>query len=138
MLFTLIHQTIHLSSLALMHSRWVQYGQIVLDVLLSCGCFKGTALLASSNLAESKASKSASNLLADLKSVEFSYEELAEATNDFSLSCKIGQGGFASVYYGLIRNQVSICSILIEKGVSVYLCLMGFVDEMSCSPLQHV
>lgn len=83
--------------------------------------FKGTALLASSSLAESKAAKSASNFVADLKSVEFSYEELAEATNDFNLSCKIGQGGFASVYYGLIRNQVSSIPSLIERSLTLFM-----------------
>lgn len=76
---------------------------------------KDTSLLPPSTLGESRASKAASNLLADLKSVEFSYEELAEATDDFSLSCKIGQGGFASVYYGVIRNQVSSMPSLIER-----------------------
>ncbi|XP_073156945.1 lysM domain receptor-like kinase 3 [Henckelia pumila] len=39
------------------------------------------------------------------KSVEFSFEELAIATNDFDLSCKIGQGGFGSVYYGELRGE---------------------------------
>nr|XP_029151616.1 chitin elicitor receptor kinase 1 [Arachis hypogaea] len=34
------------------------------------------------------------------KSAEFSYEELANATNNFSLAKKIGQGGFGEVYYG--------------------------------------
>ncbi|KAI8009787.1 LysM domain receptor-like kinase 3 [Camellia lanceoleosa] len=33
------------------------------------------------------------------KSVEFSYEELANATNDFSIAYKIGEGGFGAVYY---------------------------------------
>lgn len=64
-----------------------------------------TALLPSTSIVDSKSPRSASTMLADLKSVEFSYEELAEATNDFNLSYKIGQGGFASVYYGVIRNQ---------------------------------
>ncbi|KAG0566925.1 hypothetical protein KC19_7G097400 [Ceratodon purpureus] len=63
------------------------------------------AALLPSSIADSKSSRSASTMLADLKSVEFTYEELAEATNDFNLSYKIGQGGFASVYYGVIRNQ---------------------------------
>lgn len=40
------------------------------------------------------------------KSVEFSYEELAKATNDFNYSCKIGQGGFGSVYYAELRGEV--------------------------------
>jgi chitin elicitor receptor kinase 1 len=39
------------------------------------------------------------------KSVEFSYEELAMATNDFNVVNKIGEGGFGAVYYGVIRGQ---------------------------------
>nr|XP_023881826.1 chitin elicitor receptor kinase 1-like isoform X2 [Quercus suber] len=39
------------------------------------------------------------------KSVEFSYEELAKATDDFSLDNKIGQGGFGSVYYAELRGE---------------------------------
>ena len=40
------------------------------------------------------------------KSVEFSYEELAKATDDFSLDNKIGQGGFGSVYYAELQGEV--------------------------------
>jgi chitin elicitor receptor kinase 1 len=40
------------------------------------------------------------------KSVEFSYEELAKATNDFSMDNKIGQGGFGAVYYAELRGEV--------------------------------
>ncbi|KAL1562506.1 chitin elicitor receptor kinase 1-like [Salvia divinorum] len=39
------------------------------------------------------------------KSVEFTYEELALATDDFSLSNKIGQGGFGAVYYAELRGE---------------------------------
>nr|POE61342.1 isoform 2 of lysm domain receptor-like kinase 3 [Quercus suber] len=39
------------------------------------------------------------------KSVEFSYEELAKATDDFSLNNKLGQGGFGSVYYAELRGE---------------------------------
>ncbi|PSS16134.1 LysM domain receptor-like kinase [Actinidia chinensis var. chinensis] len=39
------------------------------------------------------------------KSVEFSYEELAKATDDFSIANKIGQGGFGSVYYAELRGE---------------------------------
>ncbi|KAH9749649.1 Chitin elicitor receptor kinase 1 [Citrus sinensis] len=39
------------------------------------------------------------------KSVEFSYEELARATNDFSMANKIGQGGFGAVYYAELRDE---------------------------------
>ena len=44
------------------------------------------------------------------KSVEFSYEELAKATNDFNLDNKIGQGGFGAVFYAELRGEV--CLIL--------------------------
>ncbi|KAK6917783.1 Protein kinase domain [Dillenia turbinata] len=39
------------------------------------------------------------------KSVEFSYEELAKATDGFSMANKIGQGGFGAVYYGELRGE---------------------------------
>ncbi|KAK4363207.1 hypothetical protein RND71_018448 [Anisodus tanguticus] len=38
------------------------------------------------------------------KSVEFTYEELATATNDFSIANKIGQDGFGVVYYAELRE----------------------------------
>jgi hypothetical protein len=40
------------------------------------------------------------------KSPEFSYKELANATDNFSLANKIGQGGFGEVYYGELRDKV--------------------------------
>ncbi|XLT10082.1 hypothetical protein HN51_055875 [Arachis hypogaea] len=42
------------------------------------------------------------------KSAEFSYEELANATNNFSLAKKIGQGGFGEVYYGENGERAAI------------------------------
>ncbi|XP_024959584.1 lysM domain receptor-like kinase 3 [Cynara cardunculus var. scolymus] len=39
------------------------------------------------------------------KSMEFSYEELSKATNDFSLANKIGQGGFGAVFYAELRGE---------------------------------
>lgn len=62
-------------------------------------------------MAGSKPSRSGSTMLPVPKSVEFTYEELAAATDNFSLAKKIGQGGFASVYYGVIRDQVIIYHI---------------------------
>ncbi|KAK4259049.1 hypothetical protein QN277_005424 [Acacia crassicarpa] len=50
------------------------------------------------------ASPRLSNITVD-KSVEFSYEELAEATNGFSMANMIGQGGFGSVYSAKLRNE---------------------------------
>ncbi|KAE9456189.1 hypothetical protein C3L33_11900, partial [Rhododendron williamsianum] len=43
------------------------------------------------------------------KSVEFSCEELAKATDDFSIGHKIGQGGFGSVYYAELRGEWKGC-----------------------------
>ncbi|KAK8327257.1 hypothetical protein V6Z12_A11G170700 [Gossypium hirsutum] len=39
------------------------------------------------------------------KSVEFSYEELAQATDNFSMAKKIGEGGFGAVYYANLRGE---------------------------------
>ncbi|WOL16175.1 hypothetical protein Cni_G24957 [Canna indica] len=39
------------------------------------------------------------------KSVEFTYEELASATDNFSLAYKIGGGGFGVVYYAELRGE---------------------------------
>ncbi|EFJ21730.1 hypothetical protein SELMODRAFT_443457 [Selaginella moellendorffii] len=39
------------------------------------------------------------------KSVEFTYDELSAATDNFSISKKIGEGGYGAVYYGEIRDQ---------------------------------
>ncbi|PIN11223.1 Serine/threonine protein kinase [Handroanthus impetiginosus] len=39
------------------------------------------------------------------KSVKFTHEELATATNNFHISYKIGQGGFGSVYYAELRGE---------------------------------
>ncbi|KAG5398001.1 hypothetical protein IGI04_019815 [Brassica rapa subsp. trilocularis] len=39
------------------------------------------------------------------KSVEFTLEELAKATDNFNLSFKIGQGGFGAVYYAELRGE---------------------------------
>ncbi|KAJ8554529.1 hypothetical protein K7X08_025207 [Anisodus acutangulus] len=39
------------------------------------------------------------------KFVEFTYEELSTATNDFSIANKIGQGSFGVVYYDELRGE---------------------------------
>ncbi|MED6169582.1 hypothetical protein PIB30_022520 [Stylosanthes scabra] len=55
---------------------------------------------------EDKASESSRNLSVE-KSAEFSYEELALATNNFSLANKIGQGGFGEIYYAELNGKFS-------------------------------
>lgn len=46
------------------------------------------------------------------QSLEFPYEELAKATNDFSIANKIGEGGFGSVYYAELRGEVCFFSCM--------------------------
>ena len=52
------------------------------------------------------------------KSVEFSYEELSAATNNFSVANKIGQGGFGAVYYAELRGEV-ITNILLPPVLNI-------------------
>lgn len=40
------------------------------------------------------------------KSREFSYKELADATNNFSVANRIGEGGFGTVYYAELSGEV--------------------------------
>ncbi|XVF21012.1 hypothetical protein REPUB_Repub12eG0053800 [Reevesia pubescens] len=61
-----------------------------------------------SKAAESNAAVAASPGLTGItvdKSVEFSYEELAQATDTFSMANKIGEGGFGAVYYANLRGE---------------------------------
>ncbi|GAU14464.1 hypothetical protein TSUD_250040, partial [Trifolium subterraneum] len=47
-------------------------------------------------------------------STEFSYQELAKATNNFNLDHKIGQGGFGAVYYAELRGEVRLIGYCVE------------------------
>ncbi|KAL4620071.1 hypothetical protein ACB092_06G127200 [Castanea dentata] len=47
-------------------------------------------------------------------SVEFSYEELATATNNFSMASKIGEGGFGAVYYAELRGKVCLIGYCVQ------------------------
>lgn len=38
----------------------------------------------------------------------YSIDEIAEATNDFDEARIIGQGGYGSVYYGVIGEKVTL------------------------------
>jgi len=80
---------------------------LVVSLIFLC-----TMALGSGNIME-KTSETAANVcspgLSGItvdKSVEFSYEEFAKATDDFSIDNKIGQGGFGSVHYAELGGEV--------------------------------
>ncbi|QHO53408.1 uncharacterized protein DS421_2g47700 [Arachis hypogaea] len=60
------------------------------------------------------------------KSAEFSYEELANATNNFSLAKKIGQGGFGEVYYGELNGEDSLICKYVYGSVSPKIDVYAF------------
>ncbi|CAL0307515.1 unnamed protein product [Lupinus luteus] len=70
------------------------------------------------------------------KSLEFSYEELAKATNNFSLDNKIGQGGFGAVYYAELRGEKTAIKKMDVQASSEFLAelkvrLIGYCVEGS-------
>ncbi|KAL5101655.1 hypothetical protein RYX36_005982 [Vicia faba] len=56
------------------------------------------------------------------KSTEFSYQELAKATNNFSLDHKIGQGGFGAVYYAVLRGEKTAIKKMDVQASTEFLC----------------
>nr|CAZ66916.1 Nod-factor receptor 1 [Lotus pedunculatus] len=56
------------------------------------------------------------------KSMEFSYQELAKATNNFSLDNKIGQGGFGAVYYAELRGKETAIKKMDVQASTEFLC----------------
>ncbi|GJN04086.1 hypothetical protein PR202_ga21603 [Eleusine coracana subsp. coracana] len=70
------------------------------------------------------------------KSVEFSYEELFNATEGFSMSNKIGQGGFGAVYYAELRGEKAAIKKMDMQATNEFLAelkvrLIGFCTESS-------
>ncbi|XP_058748313.1 lysM domain receptor-like kinase 3 [Vicia villosa] len=56
------------------------------------------------------------------KSTEFSYQELAKSTNNFSLDNKIGQGGFGAVYYAELRGEKTAIKKMNVQASTEFLC----------------
>ena len=69
------------------------------------------------------------------KSVEFMYEELANCTDNFSVAHKIGEGGFATVYYGEIRGQVSLSTLSpLTLRLNRFVLICSCHKDMLCCP----
>ncbi|RZC65745.1 hypothetical protein C5167_009434 [Papaver somniferum] len=72
------------------------------------------------------------------KSVEFSYEELAKATNNFSSSKKIGQGGFGTVYYGMLRGEKAAIKKMDTQASKEFLAELNVLTHVHHLNLVHL
>ncbi|MCO5568208.1 hypothetical protein L7F22_021904 [Adiantum nelumboides] len=64
------------------------------------------------------------------KSVEFSYRELSDATNNFSIANKIGQGGYGSVYFGQIHGQSLAIKMMNMQATKEFLAEMKVLTRV--------
>ncbi|KAL8209647.1 hypothetical protein R6Q57_006379 [Mikania cordata] len=86
---------------------------VVVVILFLAGCLvyinknaeSGSAMLRNAQVVQGGVRAAGLTSMTVNISMEFSYEELSAATNDFSLANKIGQGGFGSVYYAELRGE---------------------------------
>lgn len=69
------------------------------------------------NLLRRKVQELASARYENQKFCKFTYEELKEATNGFDDSLKIGEGGYGSVYKGLLHGSTVAIKILNPWGM---------------------
>ncbi|KAL8239384.1 hypothetical protein R6Q59_015951 [Mikania micrantha] len=86
---------------------------VVVVILFLAGCLvyinknaeSGSAMLRNAQVVQGGVRAAGLTSMTVNISIEFSYEELSAATNDFSLANKIGQGGFGSVYYAELKGE---------------------------------
>ncbi|KAH0784531.1 hypothetical protein KY290_004129 [Solanum tuberosum] len=64
------------------------------------------------------------------KSVEFSFEELAESTDNFSISNKIGEGGFGAVYYAELRGKKAAIKRMNREGRAEFLAELKILTRV--------
>jgi chitin elicitor receptor kinase 1 len=69
------------------------------------------------------------------KSLEFTYEELAESTNDFSIANKIGEGGFGAVYYGELRGEKAAIKKMDMQATKAFLAELKVLTRVHHSNL---
>ncbi|XP_021310111.1 chitin elicitor receptor kinase 1 isoform X2 [Sorghum bicolor] len=72
------------------------------------------------------------------RSIEFSYEELSDATNNFSMEHKIGQGGFGSVYYAELRGEKAAVKKMDTKASHEFLAELKVLTRVHHSNLVHL
>ncbi|KAG5120867.1 hypothetical protein JHK84_039207 [Glycine max] len=107
------------------------------DIVFIPGRVSGSAEYETSG-SSGTASTSATGLTGIMvaKSMEFSYQELAKATNNFSLENKIGQGEFGIVYYAELRGEKTAIKKMDVQASTEFLCelkvrLIGYCVEGS-------
>ncbi|RYR00203.1 hypothetical protein Ahy_B07g088307 isoform B [Arachis hypogaea] len=86
---------------------------------------------------EDKASDSFVNTSVE-KSAEFSYEELAHATNNFSLANKIGQGGFGEIYYAELNDKKAAIKKMDMKASKEFLAELKVLTHVQHLNLVHL
>uniref|UniRef100_A0A0D9YMQ9 Protein kinase domain-containing protein n=1 Tax=Oryza glumipatula TaxID=40148 RepID=A0A0D9YMQ9_9ORYZ len=71
----------------------------------------------------------------DMNITKFTYKELSRVTENFSLSNKIGEGGFGSVYKGKLRNgklvAVKVLSLESRQGAKEFLNELMAISNVS-------
>ena len=67
-------------------------------------------------------------------SMEFTFTELREATNNFSADCIIGEGGYGTVYRATVRKCLDVAIKVLSK--VLYECIM-IVYLLDRPLLQH-
>ncbi|KAL6601251.1 hypothetical protein ACP70R_044471 [Stipagrostis hirtigluma subsp. patula] len=65
------------------------------------------------------------------RSIEFSYEELFNATQGFSMDHKIGQGGFGSVYYAELRGEKAAIKKMDTQATQEFLAELKSYEPLS-------
>ncbi|XLT00369.1 hypothetical protein HN51_049720 [Arachis hypogaea] len=86
---------------------------------------------------EDKAPNSFANISAE-KSAEFSYEELAHATNNFNLANKIGQGGFGEIYYAELNGKKVAIKKMDMKASKEFLAELKVLTHVQHLNLVHL
>ncbi|XP_012698791.1 lysM domain receptor-like kinase 10 isoform X1 [Setaria italica] len=72
------------------------------------------------------------------RSIQFSYEELCDATHNFSMEHKIGQGGFGSVYYAELRGEKAAIKKMDAKATQEFLAELKVLTHVHHLNLVHL